>query len=73
MDNEIFYLYEYDTNGYHNGYIEVSGPTLVQAFRTIIKKALDEKRKVIITDVGDMCVFHMEDGKVIFPKVNESN
>lgn len=72
-ENETFRLFEYDNEGYHDGFIEVSGPTLVMAFRTIIKKALDEKRKVIITDLYDQCVFHMENGEVIFPKVNTSN
>lgn len=66
--DEVFYLYEYDEQGYHNGKVTMNSLGLKVAFQTIVKTAMDEGRKIIITDAADMCVFHMEDGKVIFPK-----
>ena len=65
--SETFLLFEYNADGFHNGSIEISEETLPIVFRTIVATAKEEKRKVIITDVMDMCVFHMEDGKIIFP------
>lgn len=64
---ESFLLYEYDKEGYHNGSLKISENTLEMVFRTIIRVAKEEKREVIITDTDDFCVFHMKDGKVLFP------
>lgn len=64
---EKFLLFEYDKQGYHKGGVDVSD-TLETVFQTVVKVAQQEKRKVIITDADDMCVFHMEDGEVIWPK-----
>lgn len=67
-DPEMYYLYVYDLNGYHNGKVEVLPKDIDETFQTVVLKAKDEKRKVILTDEYDNCMFHMENGKVIFPK-----
>lgn len=66
--SEKFLLYEYNSDGYHNGSMQISEDTLPMVFKTIIRIAKEDKREVIITDLGDMCVFHMKDGEVLFPK-----
>jgi hypothetical protein len=65
---ETFLLYEYNSEGYHNGHITISEDTLPMVFKTIVRVAREDKREVIITDLGDLCVFHMKDGEVLFPK-----
>lgn len=66
--SETFYLYEFNFDGCHQGYIKVKEEDLDKAFTNIVLKARNEKRTVIITDVMDMCVFHMKNGEVIYPK-----
>ncbi len=68
MSGEKFYLYVFDETDHHDGKIEIDESCLDMVFRTIIRPAKEAKRKVIMTDVMDMCVFHMEDGEVMFPK-----
>jgi hypothetical protein len=67
-DPEMYYLYVFDANGYHNGKVEVLPGNLEDTFHTVILQAKDEGRKVIVTDEWDNCMFHMENGEVIFPK-----
>jgi len=64
---ETFLLYEYNKEGYHTGSLRISEDTLEMVFRTIVKVAKEEKREVVITDLGDDCVFHMKDGEILFP------
>lgn len=64
---EIFYLFEYNEQGKHSGKKEILSSEIDGVFKTIVVKARDEKRKIIITDAEDYCVFHMENGKIIFP------
>jgi hypothetical protein len=64
---EMYYLYVYNPDGYHNGKVEVLPENLDETFQTTVLKAKDEKRKVIITDEWDNCMFHMENGQVLFP------
>jgi hypothetical protein len=65
---EQFLLFEYNKDGYHNGSISISEDSLPMVFKTIIVFAKEDKRKVIITDAEDFCVFHMENGEVLWPK-----
>jgi hypothetical protein len=65
---EVYYLYVYNTNGYHNGKVEVLPDNIDQVFRTTILQAKHNKVKVIMTDEWDNCVFQMENGEVLFPK-----
>ena len=67
-DPEMYYLYVYEANGYHNGKVEVLPDNLEVTFQTVVRKAQEDKRKVILTDEWDNCMFHMEDGIVLFPK-----
>ena len=64
---EMYYIYVYDLNGYYNGKVKVLPENLDATFQTVVLKAKDEKRKVIITAEWDNCMFHMENGKVLFP------
>lgn len=64
---EKYMLYEYDKEGYHTGGLEISDNTLEMVFRTVVKVAKEEKREIVITDMGDDCVFHMKDGEILFP------
>ena len=66
-DPLVYYLYIYNQNGYHNGKVEVLPEKIDETFQTVILKAKNEKRKVILTDEYDNCMFHMENGQVIFP------
>ena len=65
--NEKYFLYEYNSAGFHNGKVEIDDAGLEDAFRAIVAPAKVEGRKVIITDMGDFCVFHTENGKIIYP------
>lgn len=64
---EMYYLYIYNLDGYHNGKVEVLPKDIEEVFCNTLVKSKKEKRKVIITDEWDNCVFHMENGKVLFP------
>jgi hypothetical protein len=65
---EMYYLYVYNKDGFHNGKIEVLPDDLDHTFLTTIRQAQISGVKVTMTDEWDNCVFHMENGQVIFPK-----
>lgn len=67
---EMYYLYVFNHDGYHNGKVEVLPQNLDQVFATTVLKAKHDKVKVILTDEWDNTCFHMEDGKVLFPTPN---
>lgn len=67
-DPEMYYLYVYKPDGFHDGRVEVLPANLDETFQTVVLKAKDDKVKVILTDEWDNCMFHMEDGQVIFPQ-----
>ncbi len=61
--------YVYDQNGYHSGPIELDLPGVFERFRDLIAQpAINEVREVLITDEGDLTVFHSKDGKVLWPR-----
>lgn len=64
----MYYLYVYNKDGFHNGKVEVLPENLENTFLTTIQHARIDKVKVILTDEWDNCMFHMENGVVIFPK-----
>lgn len=64
---EMYYLYVYNHNGNYNK-VEVLPSNIDYTFRTTVLQAKHDKVKVILTDEWDNCMFHMEDGEVIFPK-----
>jgi len=64
---EKFLLYEYGSDGRYSKPMEISETSLDMVFRTIVRVAKEEKREIVITDMGDDCVFHMKDGVILFP------
>jgi len=68
MTDFPLYLYEYDAAGCYSEPVPISGrPALEVAMSTIVRRAIDEKREVRITDVGDDMVFHAVNGKIVWP------
>lgn len=56
-------LYIYGADGFHRGSIPINSKAQLEiAFKTIIKFAINEKREVRITDIGDLMVFHSYNG-----------
>ncbi len=66
---KMYYLYVYNQDGYHNGKVEVLPANLDNTFLTTVQQARIDKVKVILTDEWDNCCFHMENGQVLFPKL----
>lgn len=66
------FVYEYDKNGKHGKPLKIETPlSLKLIFETLIKRAVEEKREVIITDSFDFCLFESRNGDIIFPKGNQ--
>lgn len=65
---EVYYLYVYNKDGFHNGKVSVLPENLDHTFLTTVRQAQIDMVKVIMTDEWDNCVFHMENGQVLFPK-----
>ncbi len=60
-------LYEYDSQGRYGKPVKVDNEdALRDAFLTTIRKALDEKREIRITDMLDMLMFHAKDGRILW-------
>ena len=72
MDEDPLYpisLYIYNLDGTYGEPVQINSDAQLNSPGTkmIVRIAMDEKRKIIMTDPGDMCVFHAEDGKVLYP------
>ena len=64
-----YYLYDFTNHGAHTGEQElVDEADLRCAFDVYIPRALEQKRKLQITDERGHCVLHLEQGKIVFPK-----
>lgn len=62
------YGYVYDELGYHHGSIELSNDAVLFRFiDTEVRRAMHEKRQVIITNHYDNCCLHVEGGELIWP------
>lgn len=68
---EMYYLYVYNEDGFHNGKVEVKPEDLDNTFKNVVAPAQARGVKVIMTDEMDLCVFHMENGVVLFPPSNK--
>jgi hypothetical protein len=61
-------LYEYNAEGRYGFPVRLNNSAeLESAMKTTVKRALDEKREIRITDTGDILVFHAQDGAIVFP------
>lgn len=64
-----YYLYDHQSNGKHTGEQEIADEAhLVAVFDIIIPTAMRQHRKVIISDQWGQCIFHAEEGLLIFPR-----
>ena len=74
MEDNLYplFLYEYGTDGLHGGAIPIHSEAQLKGIgvKLILQLAKAEKREVIITDADDFTVFHMKDGKILFPTEN---
>lgn len=63
-----YYLYDHQSNGDTVGEQTISTEEELKAvFDQIIPKALEQKRKCLINDWFGNCLFHIENGELIFP------
>jgi hypothetical protein len=63
-----FLLYVYDADGRYSKPDRIETTDALEAAMCgPVKLAIAEKREVVITDVGDDCLFHAKDGRIIFP------
>jgi hypothetical protein len=67
-----YYAYQYGDDGFHSGKIEIKPDDLLNYFNTVVSPAKELGKKIIITDEMDYSVFHMEDGKIIFPVFSDA-
>jgi len=73
-DDYPLYLYEYNTEVRYGEPLHIAGPAGLEfVMGTLVKTALAEKREVVITDAADVCVFHAENGEVVWPKKEDSS
>jgi hypothetical protein len=71
-DPNMYYAYEYGEDGFHSGKVEVKPDDLLNYFNKVVALAKEMGKKIIITDEMDYCVFHMENGKIIFPRFSDA-
>lgn len=74
MLNEDYPLfgYVYDSNGFYREPVRLTDKETVEKFmRGPVTLALAEKREVVITDTGDLTVFHCKDGAILYPTVQD--
>ena len=63
-----YFLYDFETNGKHTGEQEINDEVELRVvFDDIIPTTLKAERKLIIKDQWGQCIFHIEDGLLIFP------
>lgn len=59
--------YEYNTQGYHgSGTLLRTEKELDLYMEKVVSVAFNERREVMLTDMGDNAVFHCKEGRVIF-------
>lgn len=62
-------VYFIDHNGRYGAPImifseeQLHGPGM----KLVLRSAMERKEEVIFTDPGDLTIFHMKDGKILFP------
>lgn len=78
LENELFIaqvdkylIYDFRADGFHDGAQRVTWPDIGRVLLPIVKLAKAEGRKVIVTDTGDLCLFHLENGVVVFPTAED--
>jgi hypothetical protein len=66
-------LYIYGTDGMHGDPILILSEAQLNHLGTmiVIRSAVDSGVEVIMTDPGDLCVFHAKDRKILFPEPKE--
>lgn len=63
-------LYEYNTEGRYGKPVRIDNAAQLEiAMRTTVRRALDEKREIRITDMDDFLCFHARNGGIVFPPV----
>lgn len=68
MENYPLYVYLFDSQGCYSAPIKITNELQLKCqMQFVIKRHVENKLKVIITDVEDNCVFHSEQGKILFP------
>lgn len=68
---ETFLLYEYATDGFHAGKVPLSDDSLETVLPGVVRTALAEGRTVILTDIDDRCILHVERGQIVFPTAQD--
>jgi hypothetical protein len=64
-----YYLFDFNQDGVsHTGEQEISDEVELEAvFDHIIKYAMEQRRKCIIRDMWNNCLFLTENGQIVFP------
>lgn len=68
-EGDIFplFAYEYNAQGYYSEPETIKDMVELDAyFKKNLKKILDEKRELRITDTGDLLCFHVQNGKILY-------
>jgi hypothetical protein len=67
-DDDLFpvLVYEFNSDGRYAAPIRMSEPRLKTYFVENLRKIIDEKRELRITDGGDNMCFHVKDGKILY-------
>jgi len=63
-------VYEYNEQGRYGEPERLFEPGLQAYFKLKLRKVLNEKRELRITDMGDRMVFHVRDGKILYDGEN---
>lgn len=67
--NFPYFLYDYKLDGTHTGEQEIENEVhLIAVFDIIIPTAMKQHRKLVILDHWGQCIFHAEEGWLIFPR-----
>lgn len=63
-----YFLFDFTKSGTHTGEQEIENEAELRAvFDYMIPAALKAERKLLIQDHWGQCIFHIEDGLLIFP------
>lgn len=68
---DTYLIYDHGADGKHNGAVRADQESIGYLLAPIVARAMHEKRTVIVTDTGDMCLYHLENGVLVFPTAED--